>query len=190
MVKNMKKLTLGMAAFLCGGSMAMAEPMNTMNSTQDWYVSPNISAVRPDKKFGVDKTDVGGGVRFGKAIAPNADVQVGLEYGGAKDNGVRYQQYLLGVDGLYVFSREHFRPFVLAGIGAENDKRSGGGIDAHKTAPYVNAGLGFQYAFNDQMALQADYRRVHGFLHGNDFGFKNPNNDYVSVGLNISFGQH
>jgi OOP family OmpA-OmpF porin len=189
MVKNMKKLTLGMVAFLCGGSLAIAEPMNSMSGSQDWYVSPNISAFRADKKFGVNKTDVGAGIRAGRDIAPNADVQFSFGYGGTKDNGVRYEQYLLGVDGLYMFSRDRFRPFVLAGFGAENDKRSGGGIDSHNTSPYLDAGLGFQYSFNDQMAVQADYRRVHGFLHGNDFGFKNPNNDYVSVGLNIKFGQ-
>jgi hypothetical protein len=49
-------------------------------------------------------------------------------------------------------------------------------------------GLGFQYAFNDKMAVQADFRRLYGFISNNDLGVRRPKNDYVTVGLNIAFG--
>ncbi len=186
-MNNMKKFTLGMAVFFSAGSMAMAD---TMSSSDAWYIAPSVNWAKPDTGFGVDKRDFGGGLRFGKYVTPNLDVQLGPTYNSVKDNGVHYQQYTLGADALYLFSRSNFRPFLLAGLGAEYDKRDGAGISANKTSPYINAGLGIQYAFTDKLALQADYRRVHGFLRGNDFGFKRADNDYLTVGLNISFGQH
>lgn len=185
-MNNIKKLTLGMAVFFCGGSLAMAQSMGTSDA---WYIAPSVNWVKPDTGFGVNRHDYGGGLRFGKYVAPNLDMQLGGTYASVKDAGVKYEQYTLGADALYMFSRSNFRPFVLAGLGAEDDKREGGGINAHKASPYVNAGLGFQYAFTNNLALQADYRRVHGFLRGDSFGFKRADNDYLNVGVNFSFGQ-
>jgi OOP family OmpA-OmpF porin len=87
-----------------------------------------------------------------------------------------------------MFSRSNFRPFVMAGIGAEYDKKDAPGVSVNKTSPYVDAGLGVQYAFTDKIALQADYRRIFGLISNNDFGFKRPQNDYLTVGVNIAFG--
>ncbi|MGZ3159351.1 MAG: porin family protein [Burkholderiaceae bacterium] len=184
-MKNVNKFGLGMAMFLCGSSFAFAQTLN-----DSWYVAPSVNWIKPDSDFGVNKKDFGGGVRFGKALGPNVDIQLGPTYARVKDNGVRYQQYLLGADGLYLFSRTSFRPFLLAGVGAELDKKDAPGVSASKTSPYINAGVGFQYAFSDKLALQADYRRVFGFIRDNDFGFKRPKNDYLTLGLNISFGAH
>jgi OmpA-OmpF porin, OOP family len=184
-MKNMKKLTLGMAVLFCSSSVALAQTWS-----DSWYVAPSVNWAKPDSDFGVSKKDFGAGLRFGKAVTANLDVQLGGSYVGIKDNGAKYQQYLLGADGLYMFSRSNFRPFVLAGLGAEHDKKDAPGVNATKTSPYVDAGLGLQYAFNDKFAVQADYRRVFGLLSSNDFGFKRPKNDYLTVGLNISFGGH
>jgi OOP family OmpA-OmpF porin len=184
-VNNMKKLTLGMTMLLCGSSVAWAQTLN-----DSWYVAPSVNYMKPDSSFGVNKKDFGAGVRFGKALGPNLDIQLGPTYARVKDNGVRYQQYLFGVDGLYMFSRSSLRPFVLGGVGAEYDKKDAPGVNTSKTSPFLDAGFGLQYAFNEKMALQADYRRVFGFVSSNDFGFKRPKNDYVNLGLNISFGGH
>lgn len=77
--------------------------------------------------------------------------------------------------------------FFISAV-AERDRVPIAGIgDRSKTLPYIDAGLGFQYEFSDQWAMQADARRVHGFLHGNTFGFSRSNTNYVNVGLNYSF---
>ncbi|MGZ5855657.1 MAG: outer membrane beta-barrel protein [Burkholderiaceae bacterium] len=181
----MKKLTLGLAVFFCGGSSVMAADMMTSDA---WYVSPSVNWAKADTGFGVGKRDVGAGVRFGKALSPNVDIQLGPTYVSIKDTNVHYQQFTFGVDALYLFSRGNFRPLVLAGVGGEYDKKDAPGVNTTKTSPYIDAGLGFQYAFNDKIALQTDYRRVHGFLRGNNFGFNRSDNDYLTVGVNIGFG--
>jgi OOP family OmpA-OmpF porin len=186
-MENLKKFALGMTVFFCGGSVAMAQPTT---SVDDWYFSPSINWVKPDTGFGVDKHDIGGALRFGKYVAPNLDVQLGGSYAGVDDRGIDYKQYLLGADALYLFTRSNFRPFLLAGIGAQYDKRDGGGRDVSKTSPYINVGLGFQYSFNNSLALQADYRRVRGFINENDFGFNRSDNDYLNLGVNFTFGRH
>ena len=40
---------------------------------------------------------------------------------------------------------------------------------------------------NDRWSLQADLRRVHGYIRDNTFGFDRNNNNYLTVGLNYVF---
>jgi len=178
---NVKKFTIGVAVLLCSSSAVLAQ---NMNYSPNWYLAPSLNIMNPDDQFGVDDKEIGAGIRMGKALSPNWDMQFGTTYVRTRDNGVRYQQNLLGADALYMFSRDSFRPFVLVGAGAEFDKRGA----TSETSPYVNAGVGFQYAFNPNLALQADYRRVHGFLRDNSFGFKRSDNDYLNLGMNFTFG--
>ena len=129
-----------------------------------WYVMPTIDSIDPDRVFGLDKRGEGLGLKFGRAVSPSWDMQVGGSYSRANNSTNRYQQDLPGVDALYMLSRDRFRSFLLAGIGAEYDKANFGGGKISKTAPYLTAGAGFQYAFSDQWAMQADFRRTHGYL--------------------------
>ncbi len=151
-----------------------------------WYITPSVNAFRPDSKF-VDDNGEGFGLRLGKPVSPHWDVQFGPAFARSTHNGLRYEQTTLGADWLYMFSRERLRPFLLLGLGAQRDKLTGGGIDTAKTSPYVNGGLGFQYAFTDRWATQVDWRRVHGYLRDNNFGFDRSNNNYVTVGLTYTF---
>jgi OOP family OmpA-OmpF porin len=62
-----------------------------------------------------------------------------------------------------MFSRDKFRPFLLAGLGvARNnvDYNSNDGLEvnAKKTSYLANVGIGAQYLFNDSFGLQADLR--------------------------------
>lgn len=188
-----KKITLGLLMFFCSSSAVLAEAVSYSPS---WYIAPSLNNLSPggefgvdeDNKFAIEKDDVGVGIRVGTAISPTMDIQFGTTYARVRDGVARYQQNLLGVDALYMFSRQNFRPFILVGAGAEYDKRDIGGAKTSETSPYINAGLGFQYAFNDKLALQADYRRVHGFIQGDGFGFDSSNNDYLTVGVNFAFG--
>lgn len=176
------------AALLCNIAYSTANAQSVPDYNPSWYIAPSINAMDPDDRFGVNKTGEGLGLRFGKPVSENWDMQFGGSFSRSRQNGNTYRQGLLGADALYMFSRKAFRPFIVIGAGAERDSVSiTGKGSASKTSPYIDAGLGFQYGFTDQLAMQADVRRVHGFLHGNTFGFNRANTNYVNVGLIYAF---
>jgi OOP family OmpA-OmpF porin len=152
-----------------------------------WYVSPSIIVLDPDNRFGTDKTGYGLGLKFGKPISDAFDVQMGITSARSRSGPNSYQQTTLGVDGLYMFSRSTVRPFVLLGIGAEQDRVRTLLRNTTSTAPYLNAGLGVQFALNDQWSAQIDLRRVYGFLRNGDFPFNRSNNNVLAFGLNYAF---
>jgi len=151
--------TLGLAAFT-----ASAEDMYR----GAWYAVPGVSYLHTDSDLDAKN---GGGVfiKLGKELSPSWDIQGGLGYNRASEDlsyagaGGRYSQTTLGVDALYMFSRDKFRPFLLAGLGAarNNVDYSIPGFnvqDKSKTSWLANVGLGAQYLFNDSFGLQADLR--------------------------------
>ncbi|MQA22046.1 OmpA family protein [Rugamonas rivuli] len=179
-----KNIALAVVA-LCASFSALAQDA-VINPS--WYIQPSLNAMKPDSDFGVDKRGYGAGLKFGKALNESWDVQVGTTYARSRENGQRYQQNTLGVDGLYMFSRKSFRPFLLVGVGAERDKANLNVIgERRKNSPYLSAGLGFQADISDQVAFQADIRNVHGFIRGDEFPNSKSNNYYATVGLNIAF---
>lgn len=175
------------ALYLSGTAHAQAQVQNTVINPS-WYVQPSLNAVKPDSDFGTDKRGYGLGLRIGKPVSDAWDVQLGTSYARSRDGGRRYQQNTLGVDGLYLFSRQSFRPFLLIGLGAEHDKSNLPLMaERSKTSPYVTAGLGFQADLSERVSLQADLRNVHGFLRGDTFPSSKSNNYYATIGLNIAF---
>ncbi|GGY86381.1 OmpA family protein [Pseudoduganella plicata] len=175
------------AALLCASFAASAQEANI---NPNWYVQPSVMGLKPDSDWATDKTGYGAGLKFGKAVSPNWDIQMGYTYGRSRENGARYEQQTLGVDALYMFSRKTFRPFVLFGIGAERDKenRRLSLAEPHRTSPYVNAGLGFQSVINDRVSFQADVRSVYGFIGSDEFRHDRSNNVVANVGFNFAFG--
>jgi OOP family OmpA-OmpF porin len=172
------------AAILCASFAAHAEDP-VINPS--WYLQPSINGMKPDDNFGVDKRGWGAGLKVGKALNQDWDIQGGYTGARSRENGQRYQQQTLGIDGLYMFSRKSFRPFLLIGAGAEHNKSNLiGNIERTKNSPYVSAGLGFQADLSEMVALQADVRNVHGFR-GYDGQQSKSNNIYATVGLNIAF---
>ncbi len=186
-----KKIILAVAT-LCASCATMAQDAAFNPS---WYIQPSVNGFKPDSDFGLNKggkpLGYGGGLKFGKALSEHWDVQMGYVYGRARESGQRYQQHLLGVDGLYLFSRDTFRPFVLIGVGAEHDRANLGapfGERRKQISPYLSAGVGFQAVISDRFTFQADLRDVHGFV-GNNFPKSHLKSDnfYLTVGLNIAF---
>ena len=116
-------------------------------------------------------------MRFGKPLSESRNLQLGTSYARSRENDSRYQQNLLGADVLYLFSRDKFRPFLLIGAGYERDKLNNALGETKKSRPYINAGVGAQMSINDQWSLQADWRRVHGYLSDNAFNFERGNNN-------------
>lgn len=151
------------------------------------YLLIGFEAMDPDSRYGVDRNGRGAALRFGKPIAENVDIQFGTSYARSKNATNRYEQNTLGVDALYLFSRGTIRPFVLLGIGAERDKTRSLVDTKTQNSGYVNAGLGLQVRVTDQWGMQADYRRVHGFHRGNDFGFDRSNNNYLALSFTYAF---
>ncbi|MYN41910.1 OmpA family protein [Duganella sp. FT109W] len=181
-----KKIAFAVAA-LCASFSAMAQQDPVINPS--WYIQPSVNGIKPDSDFGAtSKRGYGAGLKFGKAVNEYWDVQGGYTYSRSRDGVNRYQQDTLGVDGLYMFSRKSFRPFLLVGIGAERDKANlPNYIERKKNSPYVSAGLGFQADINDRTTFQADIRDVHGFIRGDEFPNSKSNNYLLTVGLNFAF---
>ena len=150
--------TLGLAAFT-----AAAEDMYR----GAWYAVPGVSYMNTDSDLDANN---GGGVflKLGKELSEHWDIQGGLGYNRASEDtgiagvGGRYKQTTLGVDALYMFSRDSFRPFLLAGLGVARNNvdysHASADADATKTSWLANVGLGAQYLFNDSFGLQADLR--------------------------------
>ena len=166
------------------------DPTASRDYNPSWYILPSVDVITPDDRFGSDHRGQGFGLRFGKPLSPMWDVQIGTSYARQRFNGVRYQQNTVGADALYMFSRQSFRPFVLIGGGAENDKVNiyNRRFQTQRTSPYLNAGLGFQFDFSEQWGMQADVRRAHSYLRsGNNFGFDRANTNRATIGLVYKF---
>ena len=162
MTKNMISVavaaTLGLSAFA-----ASAEDMYR----GAWYALPGISFMNTDNDL--DAHSGGGGfIKLGKEISPNLDLQGGFTYNRAdEDTGIpgvggHYKQKALGLDVLYMFSRDKFRPFLLAGVGvAHNDVDYSHFPELRnesRTSLMGNLGLGAQYLVTDKFGLQVDLR--------------------------------
>jgi OOP family OmpA-OmpF porin len=150
--------SLGLAAFA-----ASAEDMYR----GAWYALPGVSYMNTDSDLDADNGG-GGFLKFGKELSEHWDIQAGVGYNRASEDtgipgvGGSFKQTTLGVDALYMFSRDKFRPFLLAGLGVarNNVDYSHPVEDASdsKTSWMANVGLGAQYLFNDNFGLQADLR--------------------------------
>ncbi|PPC88331.1 MAG: flagellar motor protein MotB [Methylotenera sp.] len=132
-----------------------------------WYAVPGVSYMNTDSDLEADNGG-GGFIAIGKELSPSWDLQGRLGHNRAdEDTGIpgasgRYKQTTLGLDALYMFSRDKFRPFLLAGLGAARNNVDynipGVNVDGKKTSWLAGLGLGAQYLFSDNFGLQADLR--------------------------------
>jgi OmpA-OmpF porin, OOP family len=171
----------------CAISTALQAQTNVSNYNSSWYIAPSVNIFDPDSNFSLDKRGEGVGLRIGKAISPSWDIQFGPTYARAKVGSDRYEQANLGIDALYMFSRSNFRPFVLVGVGGEYDRVKTQNGNTNRVSPYVNAGVGFQLAFNDQWGMQADLRRSHSYIQGSAFAFDRANTNTFTLSLTYAF---
>ncbi len=136
-----------------------------------WYIMPQVGMVAADNDWqnGINNGPALG-LKFGKSLSPNWDIQFGVNAARAKKDATTYKQTTLGVDALYLIGGNAVKPFFLAGLGGERDERDLPG-SITKTSPYLNYGAGLQYMVSDRFGLQGDIRRVVGF-----YGNTGPNN--------------
>lgn len=187
--------------------------------TNTWYVMPTIGAMNADSDLEQsDSADVSYGVRLGKVLSEHWDIQLGLTHADADldpQNRVgalqwnrdgEFKQTLIGVDALYMFSRDKFRPFLLAGLGAARNSIdthndwTGNNIDESNWSWMANVGAGFQYFFTDNWAMQADLRHVWSRADapsvprteesaGPFVGSETVGNTYLNLGVIYNFGK-
>jgi OOP family OmpA-OmpF porin len=170
-----------------------------------WYLMPTLGAMHADSDLETDGTDAAYGVRLGKVLSEHWDVQLGLTRGKADASSTiagfastgDYKQTILGLDALYMFSRDKFRPFVLAGLGlAHNDLDytvGGVAVTGSETSWMANVGAGVQYFVTDNIGLQADLRHVWSKAEANvnAFGISTDEtigNTYLNFGVIFNFG--
>lgn len=161
---NKKILSLAVAATLSLTAFsASAEDM----FRGAWYAVPGVSYMNTDSDLDADN-GAGGFLAIGKELSPSWDLQGRLGYNRAdEDTNIagasgKYKSTQLGLDALYMFSRDKFRPFLLAGLGATRNNVDYSNIatlqDKSKTSWLAGLGLGAQYLFSDNIGLQADLR--------------------------------
>ncbi len=150
------------SAFVFASQVAQAEDMYR----GAWYVVPGATYMNTDNDLEAD-SGRGGFLSIGKELSEHWDIQGRLGYNRAdEDTGIagasgKYKQSTLGLDALYMFSRDKFRPFLLAGVGAARnnvDYSNAGLTDKSNTSWLANVGLGAQYLFSDKFGIQADVR--------------------------------
>jgi OmpA-OmpF porin, OOP family len=198
MKKNFLSLAIA-SAFVLASQVAQAEDMYR----GAWYVVPGATYINTDNDLDADNGR-GGFLSIGKEVSEHWDIQGRLGYTRSdEDTGIagasgKYKQTALGLDALYVFSREKFRPFLLAGLGAaRNDvdySLPGTDFDGKRTSWMANVGLGAQYLFSDKFGIQADVRHqwsrakydANGALNGSDSG--TIGNTLVNLGGIFRFG--
>lgn len=163
MKKNILGLAVASALSLTAFSVAAEDMFRGA-----WYAVPGASYMNTDSDLDADN-GAGAFIAIGKELSPSWDLQGRLGYNRAdEDTGIagasgKYKSTQLGLDALYMFSRDKFRPFLLAGLGAtRNDldyKIPGFDVDGKKTSWLAGLGLGAQYLFSDNFGLQADLRQ-------------------------------
>ncbi|HSD39077.1 MAG TPA: OmpA family protein [Rhodocyclaceae bacterium] len=173
------------------GANAMA-PVSAQDSqpayNPSWYGYLGANYFDPEDHFHAAKNGWGATARLGKPVAQYWDLQIGTAWSRTWDEGGSYRQNTLGADMLLLFSRSKFRPFLLAGAGAQFDIPR---TDIHGagTAPFITGGLGFQYLFTDRLGMQADYRLAHAFVDPRGYGFSHANTKLFNLGLIWAFGK-
>lgn len=183
------KLTLA-AGLLTGAAPALAQS-GALHLMPSWYLTPQISAFDPDDEFRVNRHGWGGGLRVGKPITNDWDIQLLMSHARARESGGnRLTESLLGAEALFFISRGEFQPFLSLGLGYARDQHKlATGVNTSAYSPYASVGAGARWMFNDTVGLHIGYRRVEEFLSKKQrFGFSQAGNNYWDVGLVWNFG--
>lgn len=174
MARKSSLKTILVAVALASFGSAHANESQPSFSTDSWYAIGGSGLFYPDADLDAKDDTPGVHFRLGREATENIDIQVGISYFRAEEDspafdGGHYKQLNFSVDALYLLNRSQFRPFVLAGIGASNNKINytispgfspTGKVTGSNTSFSGNVGLGFQYLFNDNFGIQTDIRRV------------------------------
>jgi OOP family OmpA-OmpF porin len=158
-IMNKKLVGFAVAATLSfSGVSAAAEDMYR----GAWYGGAGISAMDTDNDIDSDN-GVGAYITIGKELSQSWDLQGRFGYTEADESNLgstsgEYKSSTLELDALYMFSRDKFRPFLLAGIGVAKNDLDYSPRDEDKTSWLASVGLGAQYLITENFGFQADLR--------------------------------
>ncbi len=127
-----------------------------------WYGGAGIAGMDTDNDL-----DAGGGagpyITIGKELSQSWDLQGRFGYTEADESNLgstsgEYKSTALELDALYMFSRDKFRPFLLAGLGLTKNDLDYSPRDTDKNSWLASVGLGAQYLITENFGFQADLR--------------------------------
>lgn len=170
-----------------------------------WYGGAGMVGLDADNDL-KSKNGSGGYVTLGKELSQSWDLQA--RFGrqeadqklGITGASGEYKNTTLELDALYMFSRDRFRPFLLAGLGVgKNDldyRAPGQNVDENKTSWLASVGLGAQFLITENFGFQADVRhqmsraRVANVTNGTYTGASTETigNNILSLGGFVRFG--
>ena len=127
-----------------------------------WYGGAGINAMDTDNDLN-SGSGVGPYVTIGKELSQSWDVQARFGYTEADESNLGstsgdYKSTAVELDALYMLSRDEFRPFLLAGIGATKNDVDYSPRDEDKTSWLASVGLGAQFLITENFGFQADLR--------------------------------
>jgi OmpA-OmpF porin, OOP family len=128
-----------------------------------WYGGAGIGAMDTDNDLDAHN-GVGPYVTIGKELSQSWDLQGRFGYTETdEDQNIagssgEYKSTALELDALYMFSRDKFRPFLLAGLGWTKNDLDYSPRDEDKNSWLASVGFGAQYLINDSFGFQADLR--------------------------------
>ena len=181
-MKTATKIAL-LASLFTASSLATAIEMPKRG-----YIMPGINTMKADSDWNANERLTGGSLKLGAEISQQFDLQAGIALARAQSSNTSYKQQTAGIDALWMMSRKSLRPFLLAGLGAENDKIQTATRKANAYAPYVNAGAGVQWSFDKDAMLQADLRYLVGVVNEDRWNQEYSRNLVGHVGFGLAFG--
>jgi OmpA-OmpF porin, OOP family len=169
-----------------------------------WYITPFGTYINADSNRHADN-GWGGGISIGKPISPSWNIELRTQYEeldgkfGGPFSGNKFknwsgsidaQWFFMGRTGFRLWQSNSIQPYLVGGIGAIEDRISGGLVNENTTGFMANAGAGVVWPFSTWGRLVGDVRyryddnNRNGVLvdtgHAHDWLF--------TVGLQIPFG--
>lgn len=176
-------------SLLGGGAVAQAQDFG------NWYIAPRIGAAIPDSNRETD-TSVWAGFGAGVWVNPNlaVDFEYGINNASFKDSswrpGKEFESVTFGVSARWFFGEEgaQWRPYVMAGVGAQRHAAYSGHLSAYPPNPYTfnstgwdpmaTIGGGVQYNMSDRLALRGELAA----RYDKDDNTRGPNSDSLPIG--------
>jgi len=182
-------------SLLGGGAVAQAQDFG------NWYIAPRIGADIPDSNRKTD-TSVWGGIGVGVWVNPHlaVDFEYGINNAEFKNNSWRpnreWESVTLGVSARWFFGDEgsQFRPYVMAGLGAQRHAAYSGSLSVNPPAPGMTSnasgwdpmatiGGGVQYNMSENMALRGEIAA----RYDHDNNTRGSASDSLSIGPSLAY---
>ncbi len=191
--ENMKKIVLGVSLALAAGSALAGDT----NFDDRWYVTPNVSFVKPDSDKNVSSA-LALGLSLGKFVTDRISVDFEMDKAtfDKKGGNGEISQKMLGVMGRYHFAEASgFLPYLGLGVGAmkhkglATDAQIHQGLTSAGTDAVLNLAAGMSKELTDRVKLRTELR--YQLENSDDLasGQNTFGNYMFNTGLTVAFGE-